>query len=132
MGYETQLFVVQHYDFADHKKLKNGAVIASIDLCKVGYNSKLYKVLAEARAVAKESEIFWDVYMSGSRKGTLKKHDLYGEPLSEVDLTTVYDTMLQDNKVEEYRRYDVALALLKDFTISTKWSGDITLLQFGH
>ena len=145
MGYDTTLYVVDHYshtgdkvhyDIYEHdgKTVKylarpSGSVIATIDLSKAGYQTNTGRALSTARG-AKENT-GWELYLSGSKDGRAPFKDLYGEKVSSVPVSDLLDALKADNAVEYYRRFGIAIAVieavLKDFDPAS-----IMIFQYGH
>lgn len=129
MGYETRLHV--GYTFFDSDTFtRDGAKylfeVAMVDLPKAGYRTYTGEVLANARAQAQD-RYYW--YGEGDQDYT---HDAYGDPLVGVPWADLVHAMEQDQAQEPYRRFTVALALLKGFD-SEQWAGEnLVIVQEGY
>lgn len=117
MGYESRLYVVsREMKFCDGVP-RYAEVIAEINLCKV--------YIPLDRFFAKEA----DCYIYIDHEITTK--DCYGKPLTIcTDLKGFIAWMKEQNKAWYYRRWGMAIALLKSIK-PTEWN-DIQVLHYGY
>lgn len=129
MGYETRLHVGYTFSGDDpfsHDGAKYLFEVAMVDLSNAGYSTCTGKVLADARAQAQD-RYYW--YGDGITNYT---HDAYGDPLVGVPWADLVHAMEQDQAQDNYRRFTVALALLKGFD-SEQWAEEnLVIVQEGH
>lgn len=139
MGYETRLYIGKSSSTSDEYErgvpildrasvyrpylkdesdnlIKTGRVetyfmvYAMIDLCKCGHDSHISKVDWKN----KDSFRVW--YFYGEDGNNEIKEDSYGDSSKPVPAQTVIEALEKDVKVEDYRRFEWALALLKSMT----------------
>ena len=149
MGYETQLLVVNHYQhtgdrvhyetfpagsskYAGKRYLQrpSGEVIATVDLSKAGYETHTGLVLENARSEARDTG--FELFFPASKKGRTEYVDLYGNSVSSVNRTELILAMQRDNASDPYRRFALALTILREFD-KLSWDGDsIKVFQYGY
>lgn len=114
MGYESQLFIADRYD--------NGYmnVIASFDLCKMGYGIGFHELFKEP--------VGRDIWMPGI--GDEIEEDMYGAELKHTDINTVIEWLETYGVNIKYRRITPLLNLLKGFEQS-EWE-DLRVIHYGH
>jgi hypothetical protein len=116
MGYEVELYIgerdeqFRHIDSVDYLR-----VIATVELCKPGYNSKIY-------SLSHNKDIGTPVFIYGSDGNTKITEDCYSKPLKSIPIADVIKAIKYDNKHELYRRFIIALELLQ--SIDENWKGD--------
>jgi len=124
MGYESKLYLCDGSDL--HPKSGNGKtwaqVIAIVDLCVCGRESET----AELIQASHESK--WFVYSDDGDTPILE--DPYGDPLKAVDADLLIEAMDRDNRKEYYRRFELALAMLK--VCRERFGERFIVLHFGH
>lgn len=136
MGYETVLIIGYEcgFTFAPDwpEELGRNTVltIATVDLSKVGYDSFTAEVLIEAR---ESGTTFYGTYYDTDGDGTLTE-DQYGDKITAVDPDALIAAMERDQQEDgEYRRFTLALAILKTFRDDPLWKGEkLRVLQYGH
>ena len=117
MGYESSLYIVDREINLCNGVPRCAEVIAEIDLRKVG--------IPLDRFFAKEADCY--IYI-GNEKIT---KDRYDKPLTIcTDLKGFIAWMKEQNKSCYYRRFGMAIALLKSIK-PTEWN-DIQVLHYGH
>ena len=102
MGYEVKMYV------GEHSNARDGyiSVIGMVDLCSPGRRDAVRKIDSETSAI--KGYIYCD---DGNTKMDL---DRYDKPVR-IHLATAMLKALQDaNKREKYRRYSIAIAMLKE------------------
>lgn len=114
MGYESQLFIADRYD--------NGYmnVIASFNLCKMGYGIGFHELFKEP--------VGRDIWMPGI--GDEIEEDMYGAELKHTDINTVIEWLETYGVNIKYRRITPLLNLLKGFEQS-EWE-DLRVIHYGH
>lgn len=151
MGYETQLFLVEHFgpwEFRDEPKgypgdtaletvlaCHAGQIIASIDLCKVGYDSALYDLFKRDRKKQKKENKWLYVEWHSPPDERPKLMDPYGDPLGLHDPQEVLDAIRAENEEDGgYRRFDMAIAMLEVFLAGKFGSNNrhLHVLSWGH
>ena len=79
-----------------------------------------------------ESDIFGDGFEKGSTEDTfVMTEDCYGKVCKYTDLQTVIDYMEKEEAKEHYRRYAVALAMLKAFQ-AEEWESSLVVIHYGY
>jgi len=108
MGYETKLHFIEPYSFREEPQ--GGNLIATLDLCKVGYSGPVYDVLPEMTPNDPESWFIW-----ASDGNTRIIRDAYNAPLGRVDPEQLLKALRKDNysQKDPYRRFLAAEALLE-------------------
>lgn len=131
MGYESTLFVV------NKTKLKIGSqpygeVLAKINLCKTGH--KFTSIFSGHPTMCRVygDKIKNEVKTIDGVEYTLPI-DYYGEVFTECTVEEVLNTIVEINKEEEYRRFDMVIPLLQYFTNNkSDWTdGEIVVLHCG-
>lgn len=130
MGYETKLIIGEEMTWdkrPDGSKLI--LEICRIDLSKCGYTSATAGVLG---AASKSGEHFCFYADNGNDYVT---EDCYGDKVTAVDIDALIAAMESDQKKGTYRRFSLALALLRQFRDDPEWQSDrvpLRILQWGH
>ena len=79
-----------------------------------------------------ESNIYGDGYEKGSTEDSyIMTEDQYGKVCKYTDLQTVIDYMEKEEAKEHYRRYAVALAMLKAFQ-AEEWESPLVVIHYGY
>ena len=121
MGYEVKIFIVEH-----RKNTKIGEdgwcrVICSVDLSKIGSGQTRAISIKNQKELnltpKKNRPFFYD--FNGNKK--INK-DRYGSSLPLIPLQEFYDAIVYDNNKSPYRRFDLAISVLKNFLIKANWS----------
>ena len=120
MGYEVKLYAVE--------RINEGmggyaSVVAEIDLCKIG-DGNLYALMLKRRP----DETL--AYIYGTDGNTKIVKDRYDELLPVMGVDEVIKAIQADNKKENYRRFAIALAFLKEF--KKHFGEDARILAYGH
>lgn len=121
MGYESRLYVVQEFEVSSDKVY--ASIIAELNMSCVG--GRVLEVFKEES----KAELYGD-------NDTNLTYDKYGKHITSVDLPTLVKALVEDNKKykedngETYRRYDIALGLLKAFD-SEAWNYE-TLMVYHY
>ena len=152
MGYETKLiigmssFTSDEFELDDliiedgeayrpHKRddsgeiIKTGrketyfSVIATLDLCKCGYESNISKL--DFKNTDENHQWYW---YDGEEKTTT---DPYGDKPKPLPVSVVLAALKKDEKEDSYRRFKWAIALLESMR-DDKESDRITVLFYGH
>lgn len=122
MSYETTLLVTKVYDHSGGNDM-----IVAVDLSATGGPSDpVYKLLRQCR---EDVDLHREVYLPTRNK--LVGEDDNGHKITAVPFQDMLAAMIKQNRRDKYRRFDLALAILDQFT--TGWDDlTIELLQFGH
>jgi len=96
-------------------------VMATVDLCKCGYDSNVHKL----DGVNKDESHQWYWYERNDRI----IEDCYGAKMKPVPLIDLIEALKLDIASDEYRRFKWALALLESMNDDNE---DITALLYGH
>ena len=131
MGYETTLIIGIGTSVYAPPAGRFGVItpIVTIDLVKVLELTATGRVLSEGSRMSSQHYATW--YASNGDTPTTE--DPYGDPLTAVDLTALIDAMESDQNREPYRRFALALPVLKAFRDDPEWEDeDIVVLQYGH
>ena len=118
MGYEVMLFAVQSVSGDGY-----ASVVAEIDLCKIG-DGNLYALMLANTPKKPQAYVFG---LDGNRKF---KKDRYDKPMPIMEVDDVIEAISKDNKREPYRRFEIALAMLRVF--KDKFGEEARVLAFGH
>lgn len=131
MGYEIRLIIgheVRHP--GDNIILE----IARVDLCKVGYGDEIAKLNILS---AEDTELKFGFFADNEDK--LIREDKYGEPLRCRSLSKVIDALKKEKELAKtsktgilYRRYAIALSLLRSIEESFVEHKEIVVLMYGH
>ena len=120
MGYESKIYIVNKTDsiFGDEPK-KYASVIATFDLCKMGYGgfTQLFN---------KET----DCYFYADDGNTKILEDCYGDSLKECDIKELKEWFKNKIKEDDYRRLKPFYALVKSFN-KKQWK-DLAIIHYGH
>lgn len=115
MSYESKIYVVERSKFSNF-----APVIASLDLCKMGYDSGFHQLFTH--------EIDYDVYIDSHDEPTTE--DRYGDHLKDASLNDVLSWSNKRLNVEKYRRFWILYSLLNSFAVGNGW--DIERLRVIH
>jgi len=128
MGYETKLIIGNHYDFTPENVV---ADIIVLDLFCAGYSTETGRVLERYRKdTTTPTYSIYDATQDSGHTDT----DLYGEKLREVPLEPLLDALERDNAHEPYRRFALAIAVLRSFKTDPGWQAldKLKIIQYGH
>lgn len=130
MGYESRIYIVDKSithktregktfpPITNNSGKRYAEVIASVDMCKMGDFSDIFKVET-------------DCYIYGNDGNTEIEKDCYGDPLKEAPLPDVIAYLEKYARSREYyRRINPLLSLLKGFNPSD-WNA-LTVLHYGY
>lgn len=120
MGYESKIYVVSKYNCFEEYGKYYAERIAELDMSKCG---SFYSVFA------KET----DCYIYADDGNTPILEDKYGDPLTEATVEDVANWLEKTiSSGEDYRRFKMALSLLKSFQ-TEQWDGkNIVVLHYGY
>ena len=123
MGYETTLIIGKLTDMKGYKNKDCDYVIkiAEIDLCK----SYFYGTQLNDKTDTHK------VYLYHSDGDTEMVKDKYDSQLFAISPKQVLDIMIEQNKIEKYRRYSAAIPLLKSLMKDFK-NENLTCVLYGH
>lgn len=125
MGYESKLIVI-----------KKGSLGAD-----VGCNNKEWaEKIAEVRLCVVDNEVFSKIQNYPITNSYYYEHlvsnpileDEYGTELREIPLGDCITIFENANKKDHYRRYTIALGLLKSFNTNDWCDGEIVILHYGY
>jgi hypothetical protein len=106
MGYEVKMYIIEKSDQKSHRSgLYWASVIGMVDLCKVGHHGKVSDLIKKQDA---------EVYFYAEDGNTEVTVDRYDEPLRVLDPGVVLAAMMHDHAQDPYRRYAVAIPMLRD------------------
>ena len=133
MGYESKIYFCRRYNIPDFDKerYKTGEIIASIDMCKMGYSDPVRKFLDLF-----DTEVDFaihDEFVSDSYTTTVE--DCYGDHLCYGDITKLRKQMkkILDNEEatgNRYWRFYILYDMLNTFENNS--DGDIYVVHFGY
>jgi hypothetical protein len=126
MGYESKLIIAEAGISSD----RDGCwldEIATVDLCKMGYDTNWSQLLKASKAERTDNRRFY--FYSGGDGRTYE--DLYGDPLLPLDLGHAIKAIEADD-TDGYRRLPPALAVLRSFQETQHQWRDLVVLHFGH
>lgn len=124
MGYESKLVIVKKSHLDSDPDCNNkvwAEKIAEVRLCKVG--NDVIKI--------KDYPITNYYYYEHSVDEPIIK-DMYNDELSEIPLDDCITILENAYKTDPYRRYAIALGLLKSFNANDWNDGDIVVLHYGY
>jgi hypothetical protein len=117
MGYETELLIGRKLD-EPHRRVKTYFIkLASLELSKVytGNFGKLIERIQKKRNAKKYPRTYYyEGYCKKCDEEFEIKTDCYGAPLRLVPIKEVLEAIVTDNKLEPYRRFKMAIALLRE------------------
>lgn len=125
MGYESKLIVIQ-----------KSSLGASVD-----YNNKEWaEKIAEVRLCVVDNEVFSKIRNYPITNSYYYEHlvenpilkDMYGSELREIPLNDCITILENADKKDHYRRYTIALGLLKSFSANDWRDGEIVVLHYGY
>lgn len=160
MGYETKIYIVQPYTHGNDK-YQYGQEIASLDLCKVGYEGNLSGLISRTKKYDGLPWALWArnpdrqqeavEYIRGSldlldgkeHKDAIQQlsndiedgvvtDDMYGEQLGCIPIKEFIAALKQELEIEDYRRYRMALALCEAAVAGFEGERELVVLTFGH
>jgi len=119
MGYEVKMYV------GEHTKSGEGyiSVIGMVDLCKPDYLDAVSKIDSEVSAI--KGYIYCD---DGNTKMEL---DRYEKPVRIHLATAMLEALKSANKKEPYRRYSIAIAMLKE-ALKHFRAETLVVVLYGH
>ena len=121
MGYESKLYVIRKSCLSkDECGLRFAEKIAEINLCCGPEWHQVAKCYPET-----DSYIYAD---DGNSKIT---EDRYGDKLTEIPLASAIKILEEAYEHTNYRRYKIALGLLKSFE-PDKWIDEVVVLHYGY
>jgi hypothetical protein len=125
MGYESKLIIIRKSCLSADPDCNNkvwAEKIAEVSLCKVG-NDVCSKI--------EDYPITNSYYYEHLIDEPIIK-DMYGDELREIPLDDCIEILETADKTEHYRRYTIALGLLKSFNTNDWRDGDIVILHYGY
>lgn len=125
MGYESKLIVI-----------KKSSLGADVD-CN---NKEWAEKIAEVRLCVVDDEVFSKIqnypitnsYYCEHLVGNPILEDAYGVQLREIPLNDCITILENADKKDHYRRYTIALGLLKSFSTNDWRDGEIVVLHYGY
>lgn len=125
MGYENKLIVI-----------KKGSLGANVD-CN---NKEWAEKIAEVRLCVVDNEVFSKIQNYPITNSYYYEHlvsnpileDMYGTELREIPLNDCITILENADKEDHYRRYTIALGLLKSFSTNDWRDGEIVVLHYGY
>ena len=136
MGYESKVFIVEHYTFIKDfegnlldNPIHSAIVVAEYDLSKMGYdNSEFYKVF--------KKEIDYKLWMlscddDGNEIGMDVDTDCYGEHMKSADIGELIEVLKRCEAREHYRRIPPLIAMLEAFKLD-EWNNAHCTLEAVH
>ena len=146
MGYEVEISVVQN---RDGNLFSDGwcQVMATLELSKIGdgkVSNIIKKYRKEQGTIHKKKKYFF--YEDHTNREAKVYKDKYGSYLPIVPINEFYEALIQDNNTIKknkeyggagYRRYEVAINLLKPFIKSKQWKYErsnnwLYVMAYGH
>ena len=125
MGYESRLVVIKKSRLGKDEDIKKtwAEHIADVDLCVVGDYA-----LSKFKEYPPTEYYFYD---RGTDKPVIE--DMYGDELIEIPLKDAIQ-ILEDAEIKDghYRRYAIAIGLLKGFSQDDWHKDDIVVLHYGY
>lgn len=121
MGYEVRMYVgrvSQNLTRDEQRRWFN--TWAMIDVCNPGYDSETYKLSADR-------DIGDPIYIYGTDGNTEIVEDCYGKQLKAIPLDEVLAALEADNGSTRYRRFAIAVDLLRSLK---QHAGDESLSAF--
>ena len=139
MSYESRIYIVSRNAYKipktgeeEHdKEIVNGMVVASFDLCKVGYNNREF---FDAFKTPIDYTLWLPTFdKDGNEVMGEVSDDAYGEHLKSADLQELIDALQIAESREHYRRFAPIIAMLQAF-VNDKgaWNNDHEQLQAVH
>ena len=125
MGYESKLIII-----------KKSRLFADPDC-----NSKVWaEKIAEVRLCVVDDEVYSKIQDYPITNSYYYEHlvdepilkDMYGDELREIPLEDCIEILETANKKDPYRRYTIALGLLKSFNMNDWRDGEIVVLHYGY
>lgn len=139
MGYESRLIIGHRAQFTrDGPPQVLEVVDITLDLSKAGGSSTATgRLLDEARrggdVVTIRGQCASDCDKCEESDCEIAE-DCYGDPLTLVDRDALIAALEQDQVVDPYRRFSLALAVLREFRDNPQWDleADLVCAQFGR
>lgn len=123
MGYESKIYVVQEYDPLFEGRLGYGDIIATFDLCKMGYeiyNGKSFQQLFNQDRTC-------DFYADDGN--TIIKEDCYGDEIQKADPKEVIAWLKQMTEENSWYRAKLFYKFLLELE---KTGADYSLYHYGY
>jgi hypothetical protein len=125
MGYEVKIFLGESHK--DQMK-DNGAsffnVASMVDLCKPGYESAIFGIKPD------EIRGSFPIYLYDLDGNTQHTEDHYGNALRAIPVSHVLQALREDAKREPYRRFLLALPLVRAF--KKHFKGNAYAVLYGY
>ena len=125
MGYESKLIIIKKSHLNSDPDCNNkvwAEKIAEVRLCVV--DDEVYSKI-------QDYPITNSYYYEHLVDEPILK-DMYGDELREIPLEDCIEILETANKKDPYRRYTIALGLLKSFNKNDWRDGDIVILHYGY
>lgn len=125
MGYESKLIVI-----------KKGSLGTNVD-CN---NKEWAEKIAEVRLCVVDDEVFSKIQNYPITNSYYYEHlvsnpileDMYGVELREIPLNDCITILENADEKDHYRRYTIALGLLKSFSANDWCNDEIVVLHYGY
>ena len=143
MGYEVKISVVQH---RNDNVSSDGwcSVLATLELSKIGDGAVIHvlqKYRAEQEKIPKKKKYFF--YDNYSNREFKVFQDRYDDYMPLVPISEFYEALVKNNEETKasdghgYRRFELAIALLKPFVKSKQWKyerniNSLYVMAWGH
>lgn len=122
MAYESKIIIAE---LCEMENYKCSLEIARINLSRAG----------EGFTDIFTNTLDWEICGDGFEMNSTKEFDMtedsYGDICRYTDLQTVIDYMEKSEAYEHYRRFGVALAMLKAFQ-NEKWDYPLIVIHYGY
>lgn len=105
------------------------SVYAMVDLCKCGYDSKIYDLSGKSHKLANENKDKYFYYFYGSDGNSQVVEDRYGDYMYAMPIKDTIKALTADRQKDEYRRYKWAIALLNSMKDDQE---NLEVLFFGY
>ena len=130
MGYETKMYLTTSLSMRVEKDNSiYFSPIAMVDLCKCGEGD--FEKLRRSSAISQEEENEPRPYFYASDGNTKVLEDLYGYRLVLLDVKDVIKAIESDQEKWKYRRFTLALNLLKS-ALEDFPTDNLKVLTFGY
>lgn len=126
MGYESRIIIAEvgEYDLRSGSKEKYCIKLGQMWLSECGYFKNIFTIPIDF-------ELLGDGFEENSRKEYNMTEDCYGDTCCYTDLQTVIDYLENQEANDHYRRFAVALAMLKAFQ-AEQWDKPIIVIHYGY
>lgn len=104
MGYESKIYIVKKSEYFAYNE-----VIATFDLCKMGYERYGGKTFRDLFTLPLDGDMY------GDDGETLITEDCYGDPVEGAELSDVLKWLRKFNRDDDYWRAKVFQKLLEQF-----------------